>query len=310
MFRADPHLETHDGATRLIVDGKPFLARGGELGNSTAGGLGFLGQYWPKLVDLNLNTVVAPVYWDRSEPEEGTFDWTLLEGLIAQAREHEMRLILLWFGAWKDSMSCCAPNWVKTDLERFPRVKDRTGRKLEIVTPFSEALMEADRRAYLAMLEHLRAIDGESHIVIMVQVENEIGMIHDARDHSDLANAAWENPVPSALIDSLQREKAAGTLVPEFAALWSSHGEKTQGSWEEVFGPAPASEEIFMAWHFSRYVEALSSAGHAIYDLPTFVNAALIRPAYEPGQYVSAGPLPHLLNIWRERAISTKTGPG
>jgi beta-galactosidase GanA len=35
-----------------------------------------------------------------------------------------------------------------------------------------------------------------------------------------------------------------------------------------------------------------------------YVNAALIRPGYAPGRYVSAGPLPHLLDVWRAAAPS------
>ena len=303
-FAQAPVLRTESGTTLLMVDDAPFLVRGGELGNSTAGGLDKLARHWQKLLDLNLNTVVAPVYWDRSEPAEGEFDWTLLDGLIEQARAHDMRLILLWFGAWKNSMSGYAPNWVKTDLDRFPRVETSGGRLLEIVSPFSDAVLAADRAAFRAFMQHLKSIDGDRHTVIMVQVENEIGMIEDARDHSALADAAWGEPVPQALVDALLKEERAGTLVPEFAQLWVENGRRTAGTWVEVFGPPPASEEIFMAWHFARFIEEVSKAGLEVYELPLFVNAALIRPAYEPGQYVSAGPLPHLMNIWRAGAPS------
>ncbi len=299
-----PHLVDDNGSMRLMVDGAPYLILGGQLGNSTAGGLEHLRQHWETLVNMNLNTVIAPVYWDRSEPKKGVYDWTLLNGLIEQAREHDLRLILLWYGSWKNSMSCYAPNWVKADLERFPRVETSEGRLLEILSPFSKDVLAADRKAFRAMMEHLRKIDGKQHTVLMVQVQNEIGMIHDARDHSPLAEAAWDQPVPQELIQSLLTEERAGTLVPEFAQLWNEHGRRTEGSWTEVFGPAPASEEIFMAWYFARFVEEVSLAGLEAYELPLFVNAALIRPAFEPGQYVSAGPLPHLLNIWRAGAPS------
>ena len=297
-----PHLAHQGDATQLIVDGAPFIMRGGELGNSVAGGLGPLSQTWDTLVDLNLNTVVAPVYWDRSEPEEGVFDWTLLDGLIEQAREHDMRLVLLWFGAWKNSMSCYAPNWVKLDPERFPRSRDRDGRAQEILSPFSANVLAADRTAYTAFMRHLREIDAGHHTVIMVQIENEIGMIPSARDHADLANAAWAAPVPAALTASLAAQAQAGTLVPEFEQLWTRHGRRMSGSWTEVFGPEPWSAEIFMAWHFAVYTQELAASGRAELDLPILVNAALIRKLYEPGQYVSAGPLPHLINVWRAAA--------
>ncbi|MCF3650046.1 DUF5597 domain-containing protein [Synoicihabitans lomoniglobus] len=297
-----PHLAAQGDATQLIVDGQPFIMRGGELGNSVAGGLDPLSATWDKLVDLNLNTVVAPVYWDRSEPQEGVFDWTLMDGLIAQAREHDMRLVLLWFGAWKNSMSCYAPNWVKLDTERFPRSRDREGRAVEILSPFSANVLAADRAAYVAFMRHLREIDSDHHTVIMVQIENEIGMIPSARDHAALAQAAWNAPVPAALTTSLAAQEKAGLLVPEFAQLWSTHGRRMSGSWTEVFGPEPASAEIFMAWAFAAYTQELATAGRAEIDLPVLVNAALIRTLYEPGQYPSAGPLPHLINVWRAAA--------
>src|SRR5436190_17956948 len=57
-----------------------------------------------------------------------------------------------------------------------------------------------------------------------------------------------------------------------------------------------------MAWHFARYVNRVAELGKAEYPLPMFVNAALIRPGYQPGQYPSAGPLPHLMDVWRAGA--------
>lgn len=297
-----PHLRRQGDAKQLVVDGRPFLILGGELGNSSASSVDYMRPIWPKLVALNLNTVLAPVYWELIEPEEGEFDFALVDSLIRDARHHGLRLVLLWFGSWKNSMSSYAPLWVKTDQERFPRAQDSLGRGLEILSPFSEANRDADARAFAALLRHLREVDGRQHTVVMVQVENEIGMIPEARDRSDVANRLYEGPVPRELMDYLQRHR--GTLVPELRERWEAAGFRTSGRWEEVFGPGPATEELFMAWHFARYVEAVAAAGKAEYPLPMFVNAALIRPGHAPGRYPSAGPLPHLLDVWRAGAPS------
>lgn len=296
-----PRLEKQGTASHLIVDGKPFLILGGELGNST-GEPDYLRQFWPKLKALNLNTVLAPVYWDVIEPREGQFDFATVDGLIRDAREQNVRLVLLWFGSWKNSMSCYAPAWVKTNLTRFPRSEDRSGRRLEILSPFSETNRETDARAFRALMKHLREVDGTQHTVIMIQVENEIGMIPDARDHSAVATKQFRTAAPPELLRSLK--SAGDSLMPELRAVWAANGFKTEGTWTEVFGDDTAADEIFMAWHFARYVENVTAAGKAEYPLPMFVNAALIRPGYRPGQYPSAGPLPHLFDVWRAGAPS------
>lgn len=294
-----PQLRRQGTATQLIVDGAPFLVRGGELGNSH-GEPDYLRASWPKLKSLNLNTVVAPVYWDVVEPAEGKFDFGTVDGLVVDARTHEMRLVLLWFGSWKNSMSCYAPAWVKTDFARFPRSRDSAGRPLEILTPFDATNRETDARAFAALMRHLRAIDGRQHTVVLVQVENEIGMIPEARDRHPAADAAFAAPVPAELIAHLTRQRDA--LAPELRALWVARGSRTVGSWTEVFGRGPATSELFMAWAFGRYVEFVAAAGHAEYPLPLYVNAALVRPGHLPGQYPSAGPLPHLIDVWRVAA--------
>ena len=169
-----PHLRQQGTATQLVVDGKPFLVLGGELGNSTSSSLEYMRPVWPKLVSLNLNTVLVPVYWELLEPVEGKFDFTLVDGLIQEARRNKLRLVPLWFASWKNSMSCYAPAWVKRDQKRFPRAQDGAGRGIEILSPFSKENMETDARAFAAFMRHLREVDGRDHTVIMVQVENEI----------------------------------------------------------------------------------------------------------------------------------------
>jgi beta-galactosidase GanA len=270
------------------------------LGNSTSSSLEYMRPVWPKLAALKLNTVVIPVYWELIEPAEGRFDFRLVDGLLQAAREHGLWLVPLWFASWKNSMSCYAPAWVKTDQMRFPRAQDGAGRGMEILSPFSRENVEADARAFAAFMRHLREADGREHTVIMVQVENEIGMIPDSRDRSPAADKLFNGPVPPELISYLEQHKDA--LTPELRAAWVALGAKTRGTWEEVFGRGAGTDEIFMAWHFARYVNRVTEAGKAELDLPMYVNAALIRPGYQPGQYPSAGPLPHIYDVWRAGA--------
>src|SRR6266496_1195972 len=295
-----PYLRKQGAATQLIVDDKPFLVLAGELGNSSSSNLEYMAPVWPKLASLKLNTVLVPVYWELIEPTEGKFDFTLVDGLIQEARKHNLRLVPLWFASWKNSMSCYAPAWVKTDQRRFPRSQEATGRGMEILSPFSKENLDADARAFAAFMRHLREVDGQDHTVIMVQVENEIGMIPDSRDRSAVAEKLFKQSVPAELMGYLEQHKE--NLIPEFRAMWAAAGFKTRGTWEEVFGPEPKTDEIFMAWYFARYTNQVAQLGAAEYKLPMYVNAALIRPGHQPGQYPSAGPLPHLMDVWRAGA--------
>jgi hypothetical protein len=295
-----PQLRKQGSATQIIVDGAPFLIRGGELGNSTASDLIRMRPMWAKLKAMNLNTVIAPVYWEFLEPRENQFDFALVDSLISDARKNDMRLVLLWFGSWKNSMSSYVPEYVKTNQARFPRTESTRGQGQEILSPFHAANWETDARAFAALMRHLRVFDGTRHTVVLVQVENETGMIPEARDHSQTADSLYARAVPRELIAYLQQHRDA--LAPELRQRWNG---KTSGTWEEVFGAGVHTEELFMAWHFARYHEQVAAAGKREYPLPMYANAALIRPGYLPGRYVSAGPLPHLIDVWRAASPST-----
>ena len=295
-----PHLEKKGTATQLVVDGRPLLMLGGELHNSSSSSLDYMRPLWPELAKMNLNTVMTPVSWELIEPVEGKFDFSLVDGLIRDARKSNLHLVFLWFGSWKNSMSSYAPAWVKTDEERFPRAPGTNGNGLEILSPFSDVNCDADARAFATLMRHLRQFDGEKHTVIMVQVENEIGMIPEARDHSPAATEMFAKPVPAELMDYLEQHR--DSLIPEFSTVWEQTGFKPSGTWEQVFGQGIGTEEIFMAWYFAHYTDRVAAAGKAEYPLPMYVNAALIRPNYPPGKYPSAGPLPHLMDVWRAGA--------
>ncbi len=297
---AIPHLQKHGTATQLIVEGKPFLMLGGELGNSSASDLEYLGPVWSKLVKMHLNTMVVPVYWEFIEPKEGVFDFTLVDSIITSARLHSMKLVLLWFGTWKNSMSCYVPMWIKTDQERFPRARQKDGRAEEILTAFNNTNRTTDAHAFAALMKHIRSIDEQEQTVVLVQVENEIGMIPDARDYSEGANESFKTPVPAKLVNYLKEHK--GKLNADLRELWGKNGFKTKGNWEEIFGNGVSTDELFMAWNFAEYTNYVVEAGKKEYPLPMYVNAALIRPGINPGQYPSAGPLPHLFDIWRAAA--------
>lgn len=293
-----PRLEKRGAVTQLIVDNKPFLILGGELHNSSSSNIEYLEPVWQPLKDMHLNTVLAVVTWQLTEPEEGKFDFSLVDGLIRQAREHDMRLVLLWFGSWKNGLSHYVPDWVKQDPARFPRVMLDNGKATETISPLGLESRKADARAFAALMAHLKEVDSHDNTVIMVQVENEVGVLGAVRDYSELANSAFHQPVPKALIDGLKRY--AEDLHPQVRELWERNGRREAGSWNELFGNNLLAEEVFMAWHYADYINAVAAAGKAQYNLPMFVNAWIVQPEDKrAGDYPSGGPQEHVHDIWR-----------
>jgi len=319
-----PHLETRHGARQLIVDGKPFLILSGELHNSSSSSREYMKPIWPQLAQRNLNTVLAVITWELIEPQEGRFDFTTLDDTIQGARQNHLRLVILWFGSWKNGESSYQPYWVKANPQRFPWAKDRAGKTLNILSTFGDATRDADARAYGALMRHIRQVDGKEHTVLMMQVENEVGVLGDSRDHIAAANEAFARPVPKDLMSHLAQHKA--TLSPELREVWAANGFKTSGAWEEVFGPGrpdsvppvPAEErdtawhrlywpvdEFFMAWRYSMYVNKVAAAGKAEYDIPMYVNTWLQEPSHpRPGEFPSGCPEPEVHDIWRFGAPS------
>jgi hypothetical protein len=298
--QAIPHLAKTGPATQLIVDGKPFLVLGGELENTASSSDAYMKPVWPRLASMHLNTVLTGMSWAQFEPQEGKFDYTLIDHLLAGAREQNLHIIFVWFGSWKNGLSSFAPAWVKADQGRFPRAQLGSGRSVEVLSTLSENNRKADATAYQAFMRHLKEVDSDRHTAIMVQIENEVGLLGDSRDRSAVANADFQKPVPKALISYLQAHQA--TLRPELKAAWEANGTRSTGDWATVFGPRMA-DEFFMAWNYAQYMNAVTKAGKSEYALPVFTNTWIVQPEDGgPGDYPSGCPEPHVLDLWKAGA--------
>ncbi|MCF3140727.1 DUF5597 domain-containing protein [Paenarthrobacter sp. AR 02] len=307
-----PTLERQSGHARLVVDGKPFLCIGGELHNSSSSDRGYMAQYWGKLAASKVNTVIATVSWEQVEPTEGNFDFSIVDGLIEDAKAAGLRLVLIWFGAFKNASSTYAPSWVRGDPSRFPRA-DRGLEPMQTpfsykgsmprptLSVFSVDLFEADKAAYCRFMAHLAETD-EDHTVIMVQVENEVGLLGAARDLSAAALAAWQQPVPEALRKALVSRESS--FDPGLAQTLRPIAD-SDGSWADHFGDGnPVADETFMAWAFAEYVGGLAAAGKEFLNLPAYANAWIgPQPGQDlPGNYPSGGPTAKMLPVWKAAA--------
>lgn len=328
-------LKTRGGGTQLLVNGSPFLILGAELQNSAASCPEYMRSVWKKLVDSSVNTVLAPVTWEAIEPSETVFDFGKFDAFILNARRHNLHVILLWFGAFKNGMyshtttgaskltasakSTYAPSWVKTNPKRFPRAQSRKAcggvQLTDALSIFSEAVAGADAAAFSRLMQHLKEIDEEHSTVIMVQVENEVGLLGDSRDVCLSAAKCFAAPVPEVVTSALRSHWH--TLHPrlrETLEVTSAAKCKSEGlSWAEAFGATPSTDALFMAYHFALYVERVAHAGKANYSLPMFTNVwqnyadedadkslpTVVGGGGKPGDYPSGGAVIDVLDIWQ-----------
>ncbi len=286
-----PTITLKNGASELIVHGKPYLILGGELGNSSAGTEAQADTIQPRLASLRVNAVLIPVAWEQMEPTEGTYDFRILDHWIDVARQHQLHLVLLWFGSWKNGFSDYAPGWVKADTQRFPRARSIDGAPLDILSTFGEETQRLDSRAFAALMAHVRKIDPQQQTVLMVQVENEVGYRGDRRDRAAEANRVFNDAVPQSLLQALQSKR--GALTPELGAQFNPRGQ----TWNQVFGDA--ADEAFMAWRYATYIDAVAQTGKEQYALPMYHNAQLPAPMERAGEYPSGGPHPYYQQIYR-----------
>jgi hypothetical protein len=291
-----PHIRMQNGSGQLIVNGEPFLILGGEVGNSSAGTAAQADLILPKLALMHLNTILVPVAWEQIEPKEGSYDFSILDHWIDAARQHDVHLVPLWFGSWKNAFSEYAPAWVKSDVKRFRRAQAVDGTPLQILSTLSTETRRCDSRAFAALMHHIREKDSDHQTVLMVQVENEVGLLGGGRDRSPEANQQFNTPVPEMLMRSLRKNRLQ--LSPELASHFNEQG----CTWSAVF--ADAANEVFMAWNYATYIEAVAHAGKQEYALPMYVNAQLPAPLENAGEYPSGGPHPFYLDVYRSAAPS------
>lgn len=273
-----PTLLITENKATLLSDGKPFLVLAGEAHNSSSSSLEYMREsVWPYLRPMHLNTLVVAVTWELLEPAPGRFDFSLPDGLIRQAEAEGVKLVFLWFGLWKNGMSTYVPEWVKQDRKTYFVMRNRSGKPVNAVSPLCGAGVERDAAAFAALMAHLRDFD-VNRTVLMVQVENEIGLLGDCRDFSPAA------------------EQAYAAALPDDAADFCG----ARGTWDEVFGSE--APELFMTYHYAKATQQIATAGKAAYPIPLYVNAWLEQHPWTPGTYPVGGPIARHMDWWKKFA--------
>ena len=278
-----PRIVQKDGRYALLVDDAPYLMLGAQVHNSSSWPAA-QPKVWPAMEYLHVNTVEMPVYWEQFEPRPGQYDTSTIDMLLAQARQHQVHLVILWFGTWKNGSQHYMPEWMKLDTVKYPHVIGKNGDAVDSPSPFAAASLEADKTAFAAFMKHLKAADPQ-RTVLMVQVENESGTWGSVRDYSPAASQLFAGPVPPEVLTAMQVKPASPAP-----------------NWQEAFGSE--AEVNFHAWAVAKYVGQVAAAGKAAYPLPMYANAALrdpIKPG-APGSYEAGGPTDNELSIWKVAA--------
>jgi len=282
-----PKLISRNGRHALMIQGAPFFILGVQAHNSS-GWPAMLPQLWDAVEEVHANTLEVPVYWEQIEEQPGAFDFSLVDTLLVQARQHKVHLVLLWFASWKNGSNHYMPEWMKKESAKYPNISSKEGKPIDSPSPNADATMEADKKAFTALMRYLKKSD-PVHTVIMVQVENESGAWGSVRDYSPGAQKIFEGPVPDALLNP---EILKALHVPVVSG----------GSWQKVFGER--ADEYFHAWSVARFIGQVAGAGKAEYPLPLYVNAALRDPLTNPmaNTYESGGPTDNVIPIWKAAA--------
>ena len=284
-----PFLRRTASGAQLVIGGRPRLLLGGQLHNSSASSAEHMRPVWQRLAEQGIGTVIGSASWAQVEPVEGTFDFSSVDAQIAAATEHELHLVLIWFGAFKNAASTYAPTWVRQDVDRFPRAVVRGRQEAGLHLPGRHAQARAQRvlaGAAGRRPARVRRADG---------APGDRGPRppggHGAGGERDRHPAGQPRPVRrrrgrlglagaiGRCIDRLVQHE--DELRPELAALWARQGRRTSGTWAEVLGDDWEAEEAFMAWGFASYVGALAAAGKAVMPLPMYAER-LARAAARP----------------------------
>ena len=280
-----PQIKRFNGGYMLFVEGKPYIMFAAEVHNSAASSPEYMKIVWERVKELNCNTLLVPVYWNMIEKQENEFDFTMVKRLIIEARANRVKLVLLWFGSWKNSLSTYAPNWVKLDLARFPRVENQAGMRTKILSMFNSDILSVEINAFKTFMKFIKDFDEKEQTVLAIQVENEVGILGPTRDFRKEAGEAYKGHINEDLIENIKINSTTNLIAAD------------NGNWEEVFRENAA--EAFMCANYASYLDKLARIGKEVYRLPLFTNVWLKGEGEEAGTYPSGGPEPEMVGIWK-----------
>ena len=269
--------------------GEPLLLLGTQTHNSSVGDPEMMARELAAVKAYGGNLLEAPIYWYKLEREPGQYDFSDVDDLLSLCRENDLYLILLWFGTSKNGHPNYVPEWVKLHPETYRLAQGPDGGHVASLSPLCPATLEADSRAFAALMAHLKEADGQQRTVLAVQVENEMGLANTDMDYSPEAREIYEKGVPQCLY---------GVELEDMGV------EPSGSSWRGRFGRH--AHEAFMAWAHAEFMNQVAKAGKKQYGLPIYTNVMLGENGFEePGAcYNSGAAVGRVLDIYKKVATS------
>jgi hypothetical protein len=203
---------------------------------------------WPIMKAMNANMIQYPVYWEETNTRQGQFEFGAFDEILRGARAAGLRVVPLWFATYKNGMMDYVPAWVKSDPVKYPHVLNPLGQPVKVLSPNSKTNMEADCKAFAALMKHIKEVDEKERTVIMVQVQNEAGIFGSVRD-------------------SHRNQQVLSVL---FQILWLQLSGKSQEHGRKSLTKGLMS--FFNAYYFANYINEVAKAGKAVYPLPMYIN--------------------------------------
>ncbi len=276
------------------VNGKPYFSIGGQVNNSSAYDTEDYRYALDAAAEMGLNTIAAPVYWETLEPVCGEYDFTQTEMILSETEKRGLKLVILWFGSWKNGTSRYVPAWMKRETETYRPCFRKAGTQTAILSPWCEATMQKDAAAFRALAEYVEKRNA-SGTVLALQVENEPGFLGTPRDYAPEVNELFAAPVPKEVSDW-----AKALTAGEAYEAYTAAGRKEGADWKATFGFH--AEELFSAYRVAGYIDYVAACGREVSSLPMYVNVWTREHQFRiPGlDYPSGGATTLTLDLWKK----------
>lgn len=280
----------------LFRDGEtPFFPLGLQCCNSSAFNASEMKAFWDSVAFTGVNTVEIPVYWETFEPEQNLFCYEFVDECLRQADLYDVKVIFLWFGSWKNGTSKYAPTWIKENPGKYKRVVTYEGIVTNILSPYCRENLEADKAAFLKLVQYIEQNNRKKNRVIGIQIENEPGMMmRGDRDCGPIAETLFQEEVPDEVKSVVFHHE-----LGEVTDIWKEKGALTDGCWTDLFGEKAG--EYFSVFGIASYIQELAAEAKRITDLTMIVNVWTDNVGWdEPGvDYPAGGPVSKVLGLWK-----------
>ncbi|HHX11652.1 MAG TPA: DUF5597 domain-containing protein [Clostridiales bacterium] len=236
------------------------------------------------------NLLEAAIYWNSVEANKDEYDMTSVKELIDEAREANLKLIILWFATSKNGHPTYAPEYIKLNPDVYHIALGPDKAPVPSLSPHCEATLHRDKKAFVEMMSFIKKYDQKKKTVIAVQIENEMGYANTDRDYSIKAEEDYIKPL---------NEEVRKIVLEDTGLEDMDQSTFDKSTWRGCFGRH--AHEAFSAWYHAIYINEIAKAGKEVYDLPLITNVMIGEQGYEEAGrcYNGGAAVGRVLDIWK-----------